>query len=68
MSERKLERDTQRSIFGGVCSGLAKFFSLDPTIVRVIFIAAAILGGSGVLLYVLLWIFIPAERIDVFNK
>jgi phage shock protein C len=68
MSERKLCRDTQHSIFGGVCAGFAKFFIMDITIVRVIFIAAAVLGGSGLLLYVLFWVFIPVEKINVFNK
>ena len=44
-----------------VCGGLAKYFELDPTLVRVIFVALALLGGPGVLLYIILWAVVPPE-------
>ena len=44
----------------GVCSGLARELGIDPLIVRVAFIAAALAGGVGVAVYVLAWVFLPA--------
>ncbi len=50
----------EKKIFG-VCSGLAKYFDIDPTIVRAIFLFAAIAFGSGILLYLILAIVMPSE-------
>jgi phage shock protein C len=44
---------------GGVCGGIAKATGLASWVWRVVFTALALCGGSGVLLYVLLWIFVP---------
>ena len=43
----------------GVCSGLAEYFDTDPTIVRVIFLAALLLFGTGLLLYIIMGIIMP---------
>ena len=43
----------------GVCSGLANYFDTDPTIVRVIFLAALLLFGTGLLLYIIMGIIMP---------
>jgi phage shock protein C len=48
----------EKKLFG-VCSGLANYFDLDPTIVRVGFIFAVILGGTGILAYIILAIVMP---------
>ncbi|HKR04915.1 MAG TPA: PspC domain-containing protein [Bacteroidia bacterium] len=48
----------EKKIFG-VCSGLANYFDMDPTIVRVIFLVALICFGSGGLLYLILAIVMP---------
>ena len=45
----------------GVCGGLAEYFNLDPTLIRVLFIVLAVLGGSGVILYIALWIIVPKQ-------
>lgn len=58
--EKRLVRKNKK-IFG-VCGGLADYFNLDPTIIRVLFLAAVILFGSGVLLYVILAIAMPEEK------
>jgi phage shock protein C len=55
---KKLYRTQEDRMIAGVCSGLAVYFKIDPTIIRVIFIVLALFGG-GVLLYLLLWLFIP---------
>jgi phage shock protein PspC (stress-responsive transcriptional regulator) len=57
----RLERRRSERILGGVASGVADHFDLDPLPVRVAFVALAFFGGSGVLLYVLGWLFIPEE-------
>ncbi len=53
--ERKLYRDTDDQKIGGVCSGLARYFDLDPLLVRVAFVAALVFGGGSLVAYVLLW-------------
>jgi phage shock protein PspC (stress-responsive transcriptional regulator) len=45
-------------MIGGVCGGLAEYFDIDPVIVRLIWVAAA-LGGVGILMYFIAWIIIP---------
>ena len=56
----------QRRIIGGVCSGLAEHFNVDVTIVRVLFIAFALMTGVGFLLYLLLWVLMPeADTVHV---
>ncbi|MGB3715378.1 MAG: PspC domain-containing protein [Candidatus Promineifilaceae bacterium] len=57
---KKLYRTQEDRMIAGVCSGLAAYFKIDATIIRVIFIILALFGG-GILLYLLLWIFIPDE-------
>lgn len=54
--ERRLYRDTDRKVIGGVCAGLADYFDVDVALVRVIFILALIMKGGGGLLYIILWI------------
>lgn len=53
-----LRRGRDRWI-GGVCSGLAEYFNVDPLFVRIAFVAAAFLQGLGILLYLVLWVLMP---------
>ena len=50
----------EKKLFG-VCSGLANYFDLDPTVVRVIFLVALFMFGSGILLYIILAIAMPEK-------
>jgi phage shock protein PspC (stress-responsive transcriptional regulator) len=59
---RRMYRDADDRIIGGVCAGLAAYWNLDPVLVRVIFIALTILGGSGVLIYLILLIILPEAQ------
>jgi phage shock protein PspC (stress-responsive transcriptional regulator) len=69
MSQTRLYRSVQGRVIGGVAGGLADFFGMDPTIVRLIFVLLVIFGGSGVLLYVVLWIILPERNIySTFNQ
>ena len=56
-----LRRSTSDSWIGGVCSGIARITGVESWIWRLIFVALMLFGGTGVLLYVLLWIFVPSE-------
>jgi phage shock protein PspC (stress-responsive transcriptional regulator) len=62
--EKRLYRSVHDRMLGGVCSGIAKFFGLDPTIVRLIWVIALLCLGFGFLAYILAWIIIPEERIN----
>lgn len=59
MAQKRLVK-ADAKIFG-VCGGLAKYFDLDPAIVRAIFLFALIVFGSGLLLYLVLAIVMPKE-------
>lgn len=56
---RKLMRSSVDRKIGGVCAGVAEYFDFDPTIVRVVWLLAVLFGGTGLLLYVILWIVLP---------
>ncbi len=59
--EKKLQRSQQDKMIAGVCSGLADYFDLDVTWVRIAFVVAVILGASGLLAYLVLWIAVPRK-------
>ncbi len=56
--EKKLKRSNNK-VLAGVCGGLAEYFGIDATIVRVIYALLVICGGVGVLLYLLLMLLMP---------
>ena len=58
---KKLYRDTANEMIAGVCSGVAKYLYVDPTIVRIIWACAVLFAGGGLLLYIICAIIIPAE-------
>ena len=49
-------------MIAGVCGGLGKYFGVDATIVRLVFLLLLFLGGSGFLLYLILWIIVPLDQ------
>ena len=60
---RALYRDPERGVLAGVCAGLAERFGVDPLLPRVVFVAAAAVGGMGVGAYALAWLLMPARTI-----
>ncbi len=64
--EKKLYRDEHHKVISGVCAGLADYFNMDVSIVRVLFLASLALKGSGLLLYIILWIVLPKKNY-IFN-
>jgi phage shock protein C len=56
-----LRRSTTDRWIGGVCGGLATSLGVDSWVLRLLFALLLFVGGTGVLLYILLWIFVPSE-------
>lgn len=59
--EKKLYRSETDRMIGGVCGGIAEYFSFDPTLVRLLFVIFVLWGGGGVLAYIICWAIIPTE-------
>ena len=57
--KKRLYRDPDAKSIGGVCSGLAAFLNIDTTIVRIIILLALLLWGTGLIVYIVLWIVVP---------
>lgn len=58
---KKLYRSREDRMIGGVCGGLGKYFSIDPTVIRILYLLFALTGGSGVFVYLILLLVIPEE-------
>jgi phage shock protein C len=59
---RKLYRSRNNRMIVGVCAGLADFFGIDPTVIRLLFVVGALLGfGSFILIYIVMFIVVPEE-------
>lgn len=56
---RRLMRSSVDKKLGGVCAGIADYFDLDPTLVRLLWVLTVFLGGTGILIYAILWIVLP---------
>lgn len=59
--DRKLERNQHNKMIAGVASGLAEYFELDVTLVRILFVLAVIFGFAGLWIYLIMWIAIPEK-------
>ena len=57
---KRLYRDEQNKVLGGVCAGIANYFSLDPLVVRILWI---LLPGANLLAYLILWIAVPSSSV-----
>ena len=58
-TRKRLYRDSDNKVLGGVCSGIGAYFNIDPVWIRVAFVISLFIGGSGFLIYIILWIIIP---------
>jgi phage shock protein C len=57
---KRLYRSKKERILGGVCGGLAEYFEVDPTIVRLLMVLL-LFTGSGILFYIIAWIIMPEK-------
>ena len=60
--KKRLYRNTDDSVMAGVASGIAQYFDIDPVIVRVLFVVATFFSGFGLLVYIILWMIVPAAK------
>lgn len=65
--EKKLYRDEYHKKVAGVCAGLAEYFSVDVSVVRLIFVLTCIFHGGGGLVYIILWIVLPKKPYPFFD-
>jgi len=63
-TQKKLTRSINNRKIAGVCGGLGEYFNVDPLIFRIIFLVLLCGGGSGLLLYLVLWIVMPEDRMN----
>lgn len=59
---KRLFRDTDNAMVAGVSAGLAAYIGVDPLIIRLVFVLLTISGGAGILVYILLWVLVPAAE------
>ncbi|AKV58600.1 MULTISPECIES: PspC domain-containing protein [Corynebacterium] len=60
--QRRLTRSMTDKMLAGVCGGIANYFNVDPTLVRIVFVVLALAGVlPGLLAYLIGWVVIPAE-------
>ncbi len=59
--KKRIYRDSKNSMLAGVCAGIAKYFDLDPTIVRILWVVVTLAGGSGLIAYIICALIIPDE-------
>ena len=57
--EKRLHRSLSDRKLAGVCGGIAEYLGWDPTLVRLLWVILTLLGGSGILIYIVLWIVMP---------
>jgi phage shock protein C len=57
----RLTRSRTDRVIAGVCGGFAAYSGIDATIVRLVMVLLAVLGGTGVLLYLIAWVIVPVE-------
>jgi phage shock protein C len=65
---KTLYRDDQNKMLGGVCAGLAEYFDIDTTVMRLLFAFGVILAGVGFVPYIILWIVLPRKTYNPFTK
>lgn len=61
-ARKRLFRDIDNRMIGGVCSGLGAYFNIDTVWFRVAFVVALLIGGSSILVYLVLWIVTPPAK------
>lgn len=59
--EKRLQRSRTEKMIGGVCGGVAVYFNIDPTLVRILWVAMTLVVGVGILLYLIMWVVMPLE-------
>ncbi len=64
MNPHRLYRSQNEKMIAGVCGGLGEYLGIDPTIVRLIFVLLTLVGGHGILLYIILLLITPMQPVQ----
>ena len=67
MNGKKLYRSDENKMLAGVCGGIAEYFGVDPTLIRLAWVGFSLLGGSGLLAYILAAIIIPRDDSNLYQ-
>lgn len=59
---KKMFRDSEKKVIGGVASGVAAFFGADIAVIRLLFVIFTFFGGLGLIIYIILWIAVPEAK------
>ncbi len=59
---RRMYRDPDNRILGGVCSGMSAYWQIDPLILRILFVIAFLGFGTGLIIYIILWVVLPEAK------
>ena len=60
-NQKRLYRSRQDRMFAGVCGGIAEYLDVDPTLVRLVFVALTLMGGPGFIIYIVLMLIVPED-------
>ena len=63
--EKRLFRKDQGKMLSGVCNGVADYFKVDPTLIRLGWVIFGCMGGSGILAYIIATLIIPSDTISI---
>ena len=67
MNGKKLYRSDENKMLAGVCGGIAEYFGVDPTLIRLAWVVFSLLGGSGLLAYILAAIILPRDDSNLYQ-
>jgi phage shock protein PspC (stress-responsive transcriptional regulator) len=59
--DKQLRRPKNNRMIAGVCSGIGEYLGIDPVVIRLLLVVATLMGGSGILIYLVAWVLIPEE-------
>ena len=62
--DTQFTRSANDKIIAGVCGGIARYVGIDPVFVRLLFVLAVFLGGVSPLVYLVLWLVMPLEKVN----
>lgn len=65
--QKRLYKNSEEAKLAGVCQGIAEYFDIDPTIIRIIWALGTLSYGVGLIVYIVLWIVLPEKR-DIMSK
>lgn len=65
--DRKLYRSSKDKMIGGVAAGIAEYFNIDPTLIRLAFVISVFAGGAGIIAYLVMWLVVPQAPFEFYT-